>query len=89
MSAEATAALQPIIDFAKANPDTRIAISGFHDATGSAAANAELAKNRAKAVRDALEAAGIAEDRIELRKPEVTTGEGGPAEARRVEASII
>ncbi|MGE5320981.1 MAG: cytochrome-c oxidase, cbb3-type subunit III [Hyphomicrobiaceae bacterium] len=89
MSAEATTALQPIIDFAKANPDARIAISGFHDTTGGAAANAELAQNRAKAVRDALTAAGIAEDRIELRKPEVTTGEGGPAEARRVEARII
>jgi len=31
------------------------------------------AKNRAKSVRDALESAGIAEDRIELRKPEMTT----------------
>jgi cytochrome c oxidase cbb3-type subunit 3 len=89
MSAEANAALQSIIDFANANPDARIAISGFHDATGSVAANAELAKNRAKAVRDALKAAGIAEDRIEMRKPEVTTGGGDPAEARRVEASII
>ena len=89
LSAEASAALQSIIDFATANPGARIAISGFHDATGSAAANAELAKNRAMAIRDALKAAGIAEDRIEMRKPEMTTGGGDPAEARRVEASII
>ncbi len=89
LSAEASAALQSIIDYATANADTRIAISGFHDATGSAAANAELAKDRAKAVSAALEAAGIDDDRIELRKPEMTEGGGDPAEARRVEVSVM
>jgi K(+)-stimulated pyrophosphate-energized sodium pump len=39
------------------------------------------------AVRDALKAAGIAEDRIELKKPEATSA-GNEAEARRVEVSI-
>ncbi|MDP3605347.1 MAG: OmpA family protein, partial [Polaromonas sp.] len=33
-------------------------VSGFHDATGDAALNAELAKQRAFAVRDALKALG-------------------------------
>jgi cytochrome c oxidase cbb3-type subunit 3 len=89
LSADASSALQGIIDFATANADSRIAISGFHDATGSAAANAELAKNRAKAVREALKAAGISEDRIEMRKPEMTEGGGDPAEARRVEVSLL
>ena len=63
-------------------------VSGFHDATGDAAQNAELAKNRAMAVRDALQALGVAEDRIELKKPEATQGTGSNAEARRVEVVL-
>lgn len=63
-------------------------ISGFNDATGDAAANAELAKQRAYAVRDALKGLGVAEDKIELKKPEDTTASGSNAEARRVEVSL-
>ncbi|ART48393.1 OmpA family protein [Acidovorax carolinensis] len=63
-------------------------ISGFHDATGDAALNAELAKQRAFAVRDALKALGVAEDKIELKKPEETTASGSNAEARRVEVAL-
>ncbi len=63
-------------------------ISGFHDATGDAAKNEELAKQRAFAVRDALKALGVAEDRVELKKPELTTGTGNLAEARRVEVTL-
>jgi outer membrane protein OmpA-like peptidoglycan-associated protein len=63
-------------------------ISGFHDATGDAALNAELAKQRAFAVRDALKGLGVAEDKIELKKPEETTATGNNAEARRVEVAL-
>ena len=63
-------------------------VSGFHDATGDAALNAELAKQRAFAVRDALKALGVAEDKIELKKPEETTASGSNAEARRVEVAL-
>ncbi|MDE2370545.1 MAG: sodium-translocating pyrophosphatase [Burkholderiales bacterium] len=63
-------------------------VSGYTDASGDAAQNAELAKQRAFAVRDALKAAGVAEDKIELKKPEATTGTGDPAEARRVEVAL-
>ena len=63
-------------------------ISGFHDKTGSAALNAELAKQRALAVRDALLALGVKENQIELRKPEETLAGGSNAEARRVEVSL-
>lgn len=63
-------------------------VSGFHDATGDAAANAELAKQRAYAVRDALKGLGVAEDKIELKKPEETTASGNNAEARRVEVAL-
>ncbi|MEY4911481.1 MAG: hypothetical protein RL761_1144 [Pseudomonadota bacterium] len=64
-------------------------VSGFNDATGDAAKNAELSKQRAFAVRDALKALGVAEDKIELKKPEnATAAAGSSAEARRVEVSI-
>ena len=44
----------------------------------------ELAKKRAFAVRDALKAAGVAEDRINLKKPEFVVG-AATAESRRVD----
>ena len=43
---------------------------------------------RAFAVRDALKALGVAEDKIELKKPEDMLASGSNAEARRVEVSI-
>ena len=64
------------------------AVSGFHDATGDAGVNAELSKQRAMAVRDAIKAMGAAEEKIELRKPAETQAAGSNAEARRVEVTI-
>ena len=56
---------------------------------GDPVKNAELAKQRALAVRDALKAAGIAEDKIELQKPtDITAGSTSAAEGRRVEVSL-
>jgi cytochrome c oxidase subunit II len=71
----------------KTKPDAKIALSGYVDASGSAAKNAELAKQRAFAVRDALTKAGIPAERIELRKPsQVEAGSGADAaRARRVD----
>lgn len=66
----------------------RAVISGFHDATGSAEINAELAKQRAQAVQAALIALGVAEDKVELKKPEQTQADGSNAEARRVEVIL-
>ena len=63
-------------------------VSGFHDATGDAALNEELSKQRAFAVRDALLALGVAEGSIELRKPEEMQASGSNAEARRVEVVL-
>ncbi|MGY8904602.1 MAG: OmpA family protein [Burkholderiales bacterium] len=63
-------------------------ISGFHDASGDAANNAELAKQRALAVRDALKALGVAEGSVELKKPEQTSAASAPSLARRVEVVV-
>ena len=46
-------------------------ISGYHDASGDPAINAELAKQRAFTVRDTLKSIGVPDDKIELKKPEV------------------
>jgi outer membrane protein OmpA-like peptidoglycan-associated protein len=73
---------------AAAKAGKKLVLSGFHDATGDPAFNAELAKQRAIVVRDALVGAGVAEARMELKKPEQTTGTGNNAEARRVEVMI-
>ncbi len=62
-------------------------VSGYTDATGNAAQNAELAKKRAFAVRDLLKANGVAEDRIVLSKPaDNNAGTGG--QARRVDVAL-
>jgi K(+)-stimulated pyrophosphate-energized sodium pump len=50
--------------------------------------NAELAKQRAFKLRDTLQAAGVPQDKIELKKPEQLTGSGPNAEARRVEVRL-
>ncbi|WP_042423261.1 OmpA family protein [Comamonas granuli] len=86
LAAGANEALADIVQGVAAGQ--KAVVSGFHDATGDAALNAELAKNRALAVRDALQALGVAEDRIELKKPEATQGSGSNAEARRVEVVL-
>ncbi len=73
----------------KAKPAGKLVLSGFVDPSGDAAKNAELAKLRAFAVRDAFKAAGVAEDKIELKKPEdLTAGATSAAEGRRVEVAL-
>ena len=71
-------------------PLARVAITGYTDATGNTAANQELAKNRAKAVRDALTAAGAPADKIDMRPPATVQANaaGGEQAARRVDLSI-
>lgn len=69
-------------------PAKLVLISGYHDETSGAAVNAEVAKARALAVKDALIAAGIPADKVNLRKPAITLGGGEAAEARRVEVRV-
>ncbi|PQV45855.1 cytochrome c oxidase subunit II [Paraburkholderia sp. BL21I4N1] len=87
LPADAKAAVDAAAAYAKTHPDAKFTLSGFTDATGSADVNAKLAKTRAEAVRDALKAAGIAEDHIILKKPETITGGSDAKEARRVQIS--
>jgi outer membrane protein OmpA-like peptidoglycan-associated protein len=79
----------PIVAYLKANPAATVAISGFNDPTGNAAANERLSKNRAQNVKTAIEAQGIAPERAVMEKPAQASGTGASnAESRRVEAVI-
>ena len=80
--------LGPAIRMARSAPSSKLVLSGYHDTSGDAAANEELAKRRALSIRGVLMAAGIGEQRIELAKPVVTTGGSDPNEARRVEVTL-
>lgn len=62
-----------------------IALTGHTDKTGDAAANEELAKQRALAVRDALMAQGVAESSIVMQPPMFVTGAVNDRAARRVD----
>jgi photosynthetic reaction center cytochrome c subunit len=71
-------------------PQLVASISGYHSASGSLEVNQELAKQRAFSVRDALMAAGIAESRVVLQKPQNTQANDGGEDydARRVEVTL-
>ena len=62
-----------------------IDITGYTDSTGARAANVDLAKRRALAVRDALVAAGVDAARLRLKPPLDVIGSGNADDARRVE----
>ena len=83
------ATLAQVVAYLKANSDAKASVSGFHDPSGSAARNEELALNRARAVRGALDQLGIPKERVMMQKPQQTSGTGKPAEARRVEVSVV
>ena len=68
---------------------TTLAVSGYSDPSGNAAANAELAKQRAQAVQSALVAAGIPATSAALVKPEQVSDAAVAKEAaRRVEVVV-
>ena len=86
---EAAPELAKALEALIAAPARKIVIAGFHDASGDALKNAELAKARAKATRAALAAAGVDSARVLLRKPESTLADGTAEQARRVEIRLI
>ncbi|WP_251044014.1 MULTISPECIES: OmpA family protein [unclassified Lysobacter] len=86
--ANAEADLAGVVAALKDDANTKARISGFHDETGSAATNAELAKKRAQAVQQWLESQGIVADRIVLDKPAIAVGGGDAKQARRVEITV-
>ncbi len=89
LPANADKGVAELVGYFKAKPNGKLALSGFVDPSGDPAKNAEIAKQRAFAVRDAFKAAGVAEDKIDLQKPtDITAGSTSAAEGRRVEVSL-
>jgi outer membrane protein OmpA-like peptidoglycan-associated protein len=88
LPSDSTSTLMTTISWLKTHSSSKAVISGYHDATGNFEKNQALAKARAQKVYDTLVAADIDKARIEMRKPQETTGAGNLAEARRVEVSI-
>jgi outer membrane protein OmpA-like peptidoglycan-associated protein len=88
VQADAKEVLAKLIAYGNASPNAKLQITGYHDKRGNPEANKELAKNRAKAVRDVLKSAGLAEDRFVMVPPVETTGGADDNEARRVEVTV-
>ena len=78
-------ALKEVLDGVKAGK--KATITGYTDATGNAAQNEVLAKERATAIRELLLANGVTEDQIVMQKPaDNNAGVGG--QARRVDVAL-
>jgi photosynthetic reaction center cytochrome c subunit len=90
VAGDAASGVAALAEKMKASPAARVTISGFHSASGQSDQNQELSKQRAFAVRDALKAAGIAEERVVLVKPQQVEGNvsGEDPKARRVEVAV-
>ncbi len=68
---------------------TQIRVTGCADKNGNQAANVELAKKRAEAVRKELVALGVDARRIVLVPPVNVTGSGSDDQARRVDLAVV
>lgn len=89
LQADAEQALNDAVKALAADSGKRVLLSGYHDASGDPAKNAELAKERAKSVRAALVMRGVPQAQVLLRKPEQTLANGPAEEARRVEIRLV
>jgi outer membrane protein OmpA-like peptidoglycan-associated protein len=75
---------------AAAKTGKKVGISGFVDPSGDPQKNAELAKQRAFAVRDLLTSSGVAEGQVVMVRPsDIKAGATSAAEGRRVEVFMI
>ncbi|MFT4102783.1 MAG: OmpA family protein, partial [Burkholderiaceae bacterium] len=88
LPADASSRVEAVIAYARQHAGARLDVSGFHDTSGDPARNAELAKERALAVRQLLISAGLPDSQIVLNKPVETAGGGDERQARRVEVKV-
>jgi len=77
--------LAQVANHLAANPQARVAITGYTDRRGGSTANVELAKQRAQSVRSALLVGGAREEQLVMQAPASVTGSGSDDEARRVD----
>lgn len=87
--------LQPLINYLRLSPQTRVRIEGYTDSVGGVAYNQRLSLDRANSVRDTLASGGIDAGRIEtvgsgLTKPVATNATvSGRQSNRRVEITLL
>ena len=75
---------------AAAKSGKKIGISGFVDPSGDPQKNAELAKERAFAVKDLLTSSGVPDSQIVMVRPnDIKAGATSAAEGRRVEVFLL
>ena len=79
-------AIEAVADTAQASGQP-VALTAYAERTENAAQDLTLANDRAAAVRDVLVSAGIPNDKIVVRPPEVT-GRAADTEAQRVEIAL-
>ncbi|MBI3789554.1 MAG: OmpA family protein [Gemmatimonadetes bacterium] len=88
---ESYSELDKVAESLVANPDVKIAVEGYTDNRGAAAANRKLSQARAEAVRNYLISKGVSADNVTAKgfgpsKPVApNTTEAGRAQNRRVE----
>ncbi len=75
--------------YLKGHPDARVDITGYADKTGKHPRNVELAKERAKAVHQALHDSGVKDGQVNMAPPASITGSGNNRDARRVEIKLV
>lgn len=87
LPAGASGEVSEIVSYMKANPTATASIAGYHDRSGAAEINEQLAKDRAVAVQRLLVAGGIDANRLVLDEPLIASG-GSADDARRVEVVV-
>lgn len=83
LTAAGEQSVQVLANVLQQNPQRTVLIEGFTDSTGSADYNQQLSARRAAAVRDSLQAMGVATGRIAIR----AFGEAYPAAANDTAAN--
>ena len=89
VSSDFAGAAGSIKSYLSEHPTATLAVAGYNDPSGNAAANAALSKRRAQQVSAALVKLGVPATSISLERPSSATYAGASAaESRRVEVNI-
>ncbi len=87
---DAAKMLDGLVTYARANANAKLGISGYADKTGDPVKNAELAKERAMAVKNTLISAGVPEGQISMEKPkDITVDKTDDKQSRRVDVFML